>query len=261
MNFSSLRLHRQGRALREDKDFFPGEAEAKSLCRATCNATSTLFCLHSATHDYHLCLDKFSMAWKAMESIIKEQLWQLWLCLQSRRWRQVRTKQVRGGDPRATPSKPKCPVLSRTSWRFLRSICKAECCQIMDARILSCIPLKRRRQREKDKNGTGDLQSWACCSCSHGRDPVWGKEGLSTGIRLALLLSFPASFVSPHGPALFLEPRVTFPAVEQQEPFPWRGVTLAGKECLLRVRWCHPEPHLEWAGKAVPSTANPSEHL
>lgn len=72
-NFSSLRLHRQGRALREEKDYFPEELEAKSLCRAICNAMNTLFCLHSATHDHQLCLDKFSTACAA-NSIIKGHL-------------------------------------------------------------------------------------------------------------------------------------------------------------------------------------------
>lgn len=134
-----------GRAepLEKTRIFFQGSWRPNSLCRVTCNPMNTLFCLHSTTHDHHLCLDVFSMACAA-NSIIKGQLWQPWLCLQSRCWRQVKAKQVTGWDPRATPSKPKYPVFSRTFWRFLSSMCRAECCQIMDAEILSCNPLKRR---------------------------------------------------------------------------------------------------------------------
>lgn len=120
-----------------------------------------------------------------------------------------------------------------------------------DSKILSCDPLKRRWEREKDKNGIGDLQSWARCSCSHGRDAVW-KKWLSTDVRLALSLFFPASFVSAHGPALFLEPR-PFPSCGTPRAFSLERSHLAGKECLLRARWWHPEPRQEWPGKAVPA--------
>lgn len=168
-----------GRAEPSEKTriFFRGSWWPNSLCRATCNPTNTLFCWHWATHDHHLYLDKSFMACVA-NSIIKGQLWQLWLCLQSS-CRQVKAEQVRGWDPRATLSKLEYPVFSQTSWRFLSSVCKAEYCQIMDAKILSCDPLKRRREREKVKNWIGHLQSWACCFCSHGRDAIWEKERLS----------------------------------------------------------------------------------
>lgn len=212
-----------GRALKEDKDFFQGSWRPNSLCRATCNPMNTLLLAPSHTWPSPVLRQVFH-GLSMLPTALSEASFSSFGCTcKAKAEDESRLNKWEAEIPGPFPAGPNILCSAEHPEDFSALYAKLNVVKSWMPRSF-LVRLSKEGEKEKNyKNWIGDLQSWACCSFSHGKDVIWEQEWLSTDVRVALSLFFPASFVSPHGPALFLEPRDLFPAVEHQEPFPWRG--------------------------------------